>query len=491
MKQYEFEVDFQNPPWVNNIFNGKWSKASGGVYAVNEPATGDELLKVGFANITDLDNAARQAKASQQEWCKLNPRDRASIFQKAGNWFADNRENIVEIIIRETGAIRPKAEFEVNEAITILQMSASIPLKPDGITLPSIQDRLSIARRLPRGVVGVISPFNFPLILSIRAVAPALGYCNSVIIKPDPRTPVIGGHIIAAAFKAAGLPNGVLHVLPGRVDVGEGLCTNDNVDMVAFTGSTPAGRRVGELCGQNLKKVSLELGGKNSLVILDDADINLAASNIAWGAYLHQGQVCMATGRVLVHEKIVDKILSVLIEKARSLPVGNPAKEEVALGPIIDEKQLNRIDGIVKDTISAGAILHAGGEIDGPYYKPTVISHVRPGMRAFEEEIFGPVASITEFKDDVEAIELANSSEYGLSAGIISKSTDRAILIGEQLNAGMLHINDQTVNDEAINPFGGKGCSGNGSAAGATNYEDEFTEWKWITLRSTPQAYPF
>jgi benzaldehyde dehydrogenase (NAD) len=273
--------------------------------------------------------------------------------------------------------------------------------------------------------------------------------------------------------------------------VGEALCTDPSVQMICFTGSTATGRRVGELAGKHLKKVSLELGGKNSLIVLDDADLHLAAKNVAWGAYLHQGQICMATGRVLVHEKIADALIARLAEKANYLPVGDPAAGNVALGPLISERQRDRVHAIVTQAVAEGAQLKAGGKYDGLFYQPTVLAGVRPSMRAFREEIFGPVANITTFSTDEEAIALANDTEYGLAAAVISRSIGRALAIAERLKAGLVHVNDQTVNDEVTNPFGGTGASGNHSSVGGPADLSEYTQWRWMTVKDAPPAYPF
>jgi len=312
-----------------------------------------------------------------------------------------------------------------------------------------------------------------------------------VVLKPDAQTPVTGGFLLALAFREAGLPAGVLQVLPGDVEAGEALCSDPNVQMIAFTGSTATGRRVGELAGRHLKKVSLELGGKNSLIILEDADLDLAAKNIAWGAYFHQGQICMATGRVLVHEKIAAALTQKLVEKAKHLPVGDPARGNVALGPLINERQRDRVHTIVTQAVSEGAKLEAGGTYDGLFYAPTVLSGVRPSMRAFREEIFGPVANIVSFSSDEEAISLANDTEYGLSAAVISRSIGRAMGLAERLRAGLVHVNDQTVNDEVINPFGGTGVSGNHTNMGGPADIGEYTQWRWMTVKDSAPPYPF
>jgi benzaldehyde dehydrogenase (NAD) len=286
------------------------------------------------------------------------------------------------------------------------------------------------------------------------------------------------------------LPKGVLQVLPGGAEAGEAICTDPDIAMVSFTGSSNVGRRIGELAGKHLKKVQLELGGKNAVVVLEDADLDAAASAIAFGAWFHQGQICMTTGRVLANHQIAAPLTEKLVAKAKHLPVGDPLGQ-VALGPVISRGQVERIHGIVKETVAAGAKLEAGGTFDGPFYRPTVLTGVKPGMRAFDEEVFGPVAAITSFATDDEAVELANRSEYGLSAGVFSQDVGRAIAIGNRLNTGLLHINDQTVADEPHVPFGGSGASGNGTRIGGPANWEEFTQWQWMTIKEKPNPYPF
>ena len=325
----------------------------------------------------------------------------------------------------------------------------------------------------------------------MRVVAPALAAGNAVIIKPDPRTPVSGGFMIAQVFEAAGLPAGLLHVLPGGADVGEALVTDPAVAMISFTGSVGVGRSIGELAGRHLKKVSLELGGSNALVVLDDADLDLAASNIAWGAWLHQGQICMASNRVLVHESIAAAITERLVTKAQHLPVGDGATGQVALGPLIDERQRDRVHAAVQASVKAGAQLLAGGSYDRLFYKPTVLAGVKPGMPTFDGETFGPVVNLVTFKTDEEAVVLANMGHGGLAAGVISKSVGRALAVGQQLRAGMVHVNDQTVNDDAVNPFGGPGIAGNGNSHGGPGDWEQFSTWQWLTVKDTPPQFPF
>jgi benzaldehyde dehydrogenase (NAD) len=491
MRTGQPESYLERPPLTGRVFTGSWREAAGGTRDVIEPATGQPLARVGLANPADIRTAARAAAAAQPAWAALPPRERADILRRAAAYFAEHLEAIAPYVARETGGILPKGQHEVREVIAQLHAAAALVLQPQGVVLPSVPGRLSYARRVPLGVVGVISPFNFPLILSMRSVAPALAVGNAVVLKPDPQTPVTGGFFIARAFEAAGLPPGVLHVLPGAADAGEAMCADPDIQMIAFTGSTGAGRRVGELAGRHLKKVALELGGKNSLIILEDADLERAASNVAWGAYMHQGQICMATGRVLVHRAIAAELTARLVERARRLPVGDPAGGQVALGPIINERQRDRVHAIVEDAVREGAQLETGGTYDRLFYQPTVLSGVRTTMRAFKEEVFGPVASITPFASDEEAIALANDTEYGLSAAILSRSVGRAMAIGERLRTGLVHINDQTVNDEVVNPFGGRGASGNGGSMGGPSDVEEYTQWRWVTVKDEAPVYPF
>src|SRR5271168_2076367 len=446
--------------WRGRVFGADWRNAAGGSLDVLEPATGSTLTRVGNAIAEDVRRAAAEARAAQPGWAATPYEKRGAVLRKAARALEDNQEELIPWIARETGGIPAKAGFEIHMVTEILYRSAAMCTEPQGLVLPSDPGRISIARRLPRGVVGVISPFNFPLILSCRAVAPALATGNAVVLKPDPRTALTGGFIIARIFEEAELPKGVLQVLPGGAEAGEAICTDPDIAMVSFTGSSNVGRRIGEVAGKHLKKVQLELGGKNAVVVLHDADLDSAASAIAFGAWFHQGQICMTTGLVLAQNKIAGALTEKLVAKAKHLPVGDPLGQ-VALGPIISRAQVERIHGIVKDTVAAGAKLEAGGTFDGPFYRPTVLTGVKPGMRAFDEEIFGPVAAITSIGSDDEAVQLANHNEYGLSA------------------------------DESHIPFGGSGASGNGTRIGGPANWDELTQWQWMTIKDKPNPYAF
>jgi len=349
-----------------------------------------------------------------------------------------------------------------------------------------------MARRMPAGVVAVISPFNVPIILGVRSVAPALALGNAVLLKPDPRTAVTGGTLMARVFEEAGLPPGVLQMLPGGVDVGEALITDPNVRVVSFTGSTAVGRRIGELAGKHLKRAHLELGGNSALLILDDADVDQAVNLASWGSFFHQGQICMTAGRHFIADRLYDDFVERLAAKAEALKVGDPATDEVALGPVIDEGQRDRIHGLVTASVDQGAKLASGGTYERLFYRPTVLADVPLTAPAFAQEVFGPVAPVTRVTSVEQAAELAADSEYGLSLGIVTRDVMRGLAVAEQIPTGIVHINDQTVNDEANAPFGGIRASGTGARFGgaAANIE-AFTETRWITMRGEPPAYPF
>lgn len=478
--------------WAGKAYSGGWVTTKGGTLDAIEPATGDILAQVGLANAEDIATAAAAAAQAQPEWAAQPGHVRAALIRKAAEVLSANRAEFETWLIREGGAVPGKAAFEIDLVLGELWEAAALPTQPWGHLLPTSEPgRNSIAKRLPLGVVGVISPWNFPLILSLRAVAPALALGNAVILKPDVQTAVVGGTLVARLFEEAGLPDGLLHVLPGDAEPGAALSSDPNVAMIAFTGSTAVGREVGAAAGRSLKRVSLELGGNNALIVLDDADLEIASSAGAWGAFLHQGQVCMTAGRHIVLESVADEYLDRLAKRAANLPVGNPHTDQVALGPLINGDAVKNVDRIVQETVSAGAELRAGGTYEGLFYQPTVLADVSTSMAAFREEIFGPVAPVVVVKNEEEAIRVANDTEYGLVAAIQTGNVDRGLSVAERLTTGIVHVNDQTLNNDAYAPFGGTGASGNGARYGSQSSWDEFTQWQWVTSRQEAHGFPF
>ncbi|MGW1162046.1 benzaldehyde dehydrogenase [Streptomyces sp. NPDC002519] len=480
--------------WQGKIFkNGAWVTGRGGDYPVVEPATGTELARMGAADPEDVAEAAASAASAQQAWAALPFTERAAVLRRAGDLWKQHAEEVAEWNIREVGAVPGMARFALHTAAEECYEAASLPGRPLGEVLPSEEPRLSMTRRVPAGVVTVIAPFNVPIILAIRSVAPALALGNSVLLKPDPRTAVTGGTLMARIFEEAGLPAGVLQMLPGGPDVGEALVVDPHVRVISFTGSTAVGRRIGELAGRHLKRAHLELGGNSALLVLDDADVEDAVNLAAWGSFFNQGQICMTTGRHLVSSAIYDDFVAALAAKAQGLPVGNPAAGgDVALGPIIDAKQRDKIHHLVTESASQGAKVAAGGTYEELFYRPTVLADMSLTAPAFAEEVFGPVAPVTRVESVEDAVRIAEDSEYGLSLGIVTKDAMRGLAVAEKIPTGIVHINDQTVNDEAVAPFGGVKASGTGSRFGgaAANIE-AFTETRWITMRGTTARYPF
>jgi benzaldehyde dehydrogenase (NAD) len=477
--------------WSGCLYSDGWVEGAGTLESI-EPATGAVLGTVGAADAATVARAAVSAAAAQPEWAALPITERIAVVRRAAELMERHRAELERWLIRESGSIAGKAAQEVTASIGQLEMAAALIAQPLGYELPSLTPgRTSLARRVPVGVVGVITPWNFPYVLAMRSIGPALALGNAVVLKCDPNTPISGGVVLARLFEEAGVPPGVFHVLPGDGVAGEALSEDPNVRMISFTGSTATGRRVGAAAGRTLKRMVLELGGNSPLVVLDDADIEAASSAGAWGSFLHQGQICLAVSRHLVHESIADAYVQALTERAQRLPVGNPDTEEVALGPIINDTQVARVTQIVDETVAAGARLVTGGTANGRFFQPTVLDGVTPEMVAFRQEIFGPVAAVTTFSDDDDAVALANGTEYGLAAAVQSGSVTRATAVAQRLHAGMVHINDQTVNEEPPAPFGGFGASSNGGHFGGVANVELWTEWQWMTSRDCAQPFPF
>ncbi|WP_369134714.1 benzaldehyde dehydrogenase [Modestobacter sp. I12A-02662] len=478
--------------WHGKVWTGSWTDGSGGTYPAVEPATGAELGEVGRATPDDVEKAGARATEAQRAWAALPFEQRAAVLRRAGDLLTEHAAEIKGWLARESGAIQPFGDFQVHTSAQECYEASALPSHPYGELLRTGAPRLSFARRVPVGVVGVIAPFNVPTILAVRAIAPALALGNAVVLKPDPRTAISGGAVFARVFEEAGVPAGVFQVLPGGADVGEALVVDPAVRVIAFTGSTRAGRAVGALAGRHLKRAHLELGGNSALIVMPDVDVTAAASVGAWGTFSHSGQICMATSRHLVHESIAEEYTSILAGKVEHLPVGDPFREQVALGPVIDAGQRDRVHGLVTASVEAGATVRTGGTFEGLFYRPTVLGDVPVDAPAYQEEIFGPVAPVTPFSSVDEVAALAAGTEYGLSLGILTRDVYAGLQLAERIPAGLVHVNDQTVNDEAVAPFGGVGASGTGSRHGGPQANIEaFTETQWVTLRGDLPAYPF
>ncbi|MDO9395092.1 MAG: aldehyde dehydrogenase family protein, partial [Herbiconiux sp.] len=478
--------------FAGRIFlNGEWVAGEGGEIPSVEPATGQTLVSVGIAGPADVTRAAEGAAAAQKAWAAAPHPHRAAVLRRAGALWEQHAEEVMGWNVREVGSIPPFAEFALQVTAAECYEASALPSAPQGSVLSSAEPRLSLAQQIPVGVVGVIAPFNVPLILAIRAVAPALALGNAVLLKPDPRTVVTGGVTFVRIFEEAGLPKGLLQLVPGGADVDEAMLADPRVRVVAFTGSTRAGRIVGELAGRHLKRAHLELGGNSAFIVRHDADVEKAVNLATWGSFLNQGQICMTVGRHIVHESIHDEYVEKLAARAQSLHVGDPATEHVQLGPLIDEVQRDRVHALVQDAVAQGATLAAGGTYEELFYRPTVLADVPRHAAAYSDEVFGPVASVVSFTTDEEAVTLASDTEYGLSLGIVTADALAGLELAQRIPSGIVHVNDQTVNDEANSPFGGVRSSGTGARHGGAHANVEaFTETRWITLRREPARYP-
>lgn len=471
--------------------DGEWVPGGADAIASVEPATGETLAMVGMASPDDVARAAEGAARAQQRWAAMPHPARAAVLRRAAQLWETHAEEIMRWNVREVGAIPPLAGFALHVTAAECYEASALPSVPLGSMLSSEEPRLSLTQQVPVGVVGVISPFNVPLILGIRAVAPALALGNAVLLKPDPRTVITGGVSMVRIFEEAGLPAGVLQLVPGGADVGEAMVADPRVRVVAFTGSTRAGRAVGELAGRHLTRAHLELGGNSAFIVRQDADVDKAVNLATWGAFLHQGQICMTVGRHIVHESLFEKYVDKLAAKAESMNVGDPAAGQVHLGPLIDEVQRDRVHTLVQDAVAQGAELRAGGSYESLFYRPTVLANTPKDAAAYCEEVFGPVASVISYANDDEAVALASDTDYGLSLGIVTADALAGLALAQRIPTGIVHINDQTVNDEANAPFGGTGTSGTGSRHGGAQANiDAFTETRWITLRREPGQYP-
>jgi benzaldehyde dehydrogenase (NAD) len=478
--------------WSGKIYSNGWRDGGLGSAIVVEKATGESMGATGIASVEDVRHAVEKARVSQRAWARLPAPKRGDIIREFSRLLTVHGEEVALALTRESGSIRAKGRWEVFMAAREILEGAALASQPLGIMAASAEaGRRSFARRIPIGVVGVITPWNSPLLLAVRAVAPALTMGNAVILKPDVQAPLAGGLLLARLLELAGLPDGLFHVLPGAAETGDALVHDPGTDMISFTGSTKVGKQIGSIAGGMLKRVSLELGGNNPVIVLEDADIETAATATAWGSFFHQGQICLTTGRHLVHESVADAYVEALVRVAERVVVGNPVDEKTQVGPIVNERQAASAERIVTGTLDLGARLHVGGQRNGLFFEPTVISGVKPGMPAFDEEIFGPVAAVTTFRTDDEAIELANRSEYGLSSAVISPDIARAQRIADRLHNGVIHINDQTVLHEVYGPIGGVGDSGNGFNHSTLTNADQFSEWQWVTVRDRVPDYPF
>lgn len=444
------------------------------------------VAEIRQASSEDLDAAYRAAEAAQADWAAMAPSERARIIRRAADILEERREEIVSWLVRESGSTVIKANVEVSLASGITQESASFPTRVHGTLHPSnTADREMRVYRKPVGVVGVISPWNFPLHLSQRSVAPALALGNAVVIKPASDTPVTGGLLIARIFEEAGLPAGVLSVVVGAgSEIGDAFVEHPVPRLISFTGSTPVGQKVGSVAvsGDHLKKASLELGGNAPMVVLDDADLEAAVAQAILGTFLHSGQICMSVNRIIVQSSVYNEFVDKFTAAARSVKFGDPTDEDTLVGPVINDSQLEGLKKMIVAASDAGACVAVSGEISRRVVPPHVFTDVTSNMEIAREEIFGPMVALLRAEDEEHALELANDHAYGLSSAVFTQNLDRGVCFAQRVKAGMTFVNEMTVQDEAHVAFGGERNSGLGRFNGEWAIE-EFTTAHTIGVR--------
>lgn len=458
---------------------------------VVNPANRRPFAKVFMAQPDHMRQAIAAAYAAKDEWGRTLAAERELILQRAADALENARREVVDVLIDEAGSTFGKAQFEVSFTVNMLRAVAGEARRVHGDVIPAdVPGMISLAIRRPLGVVAGIAPFNFPLILATKKVCLALAAGNTFVLKPSEETSLLGLKI-AEIFQRAGLPAGVLNVVPGDgPTLGAVLCSDPRVRLISFTGSTAVGKLIAVECAKNGKKAILELGGKSPLIVLKDADLDYAVSTACFGIFIHQGQICMAGSRIIVESAIYNDFLERFVAKAKTLQVGDPRDPHTVIGPLIRSSQCGFIDERIKDSVAVGARLLTGGTYEGNFYQPTVLADVRPGMPAFRDELFGPVAAVVKADNADHALQLANDTAYGLSSAVLTNDLQLAMRFALELEAGMVHINGPTVHDEATVPFGGVKDSGNGREGGRWSM-DELTETKWITIQLGRRSYPF
>jgi acyl-CoA reductase-like NAD-dependent aldehyde dehydrogenase len=474
---------------------GAWVDAAGGkTFEDRDPFTGDVVATVAAAGADDARRAVEAAAAAFEGWSQTPPAERQRIFLKAADLLEGRREEIVSMLARETGCTFGFGMFQSLFVPSLFRQAAALAYAPLGQIIPSDTGAFAMGIRRPAGVVAAFAPWNAALILSARSIAAPLALGNTVVLKPSEWSPWCGGLLWGELFAAAGLPEGVLNVVthaPGdAAPIGAVLIEHPAVRRLNFTGSSAVGRLIAEAAGKQLKRAVLELGGSNPLLVLADADLDYAINASAFGSFLHQGQICMSTRRILVERPIADAFVAGLTAKTIGLKTGDPKEHDTIIGPLINEDALAMVKGRVEQAVRDGARVLAGGEAVGPCFQATLLTDVPAGSEFAQHETFGPVASIEIVDSADEAVARANATSYGLSAGIITSNRERGFALAQRIESGIVHVNDQTVGDEPQMPFGGVKDSGFGRFGGQA-VVDEFTELRWVTLRSGGHPFPF
>jgi aldehyde dehydrogenase (NAD+) len=473
--------------FTGQFIGGAWvDGASGTTLRDTNPYDDSLLTEIVQADLSDLDRAFAAAKTAQSDWAAQPPAARAALFHRAIAILDRRRDEIIGWSIRESGSTRMKAEAEFAAIRDGMGEAAAIPYLVHGAIMPVDRPgKEARVYRKPVGVVGVISPWNFPLHLSNRSVAPALALGNAVVLKPASDTPVTGGLLLARIYEEAGLPGGVLNVVVGAGGtIGDAFCAHPTPRVISFTGSTAVGQRIARMAAAStrLKRLGLELGGNAPLVVLDDADLEIAVRAALVGRFLHQGQICMSTNRIIVDDSLYDRFLDSFVEAVRRIRHGDPSDPTVMVGPLCNDAQLRNVTGLIEGARADGLRLLVEGAVEGRVLPPHVFADVPNGSALAQTEIFGPIAPVIRARGEAEALHFANDTEYGLSSAVITGNEGRGLAFAQKVEAGMTHINDVTIHDYPFVMFGGEKNSGLGRFNGHWVIE-EFTTDHLITVQ--------
>ncbi len=475
-----------------HFIGGQWVPGQSSFPDLN-PADGSVWAFAAEGGSSEALQAIEAAREAFPAWSALPHTERARALLKAARVWDSRRDDFVSAMQHEGGGTFGKAMFEHTYVSEVLRAAAAVTYQALGEILPSEYGKLSLAVRSPVGVVVTLSPWNFPAILAARQFANPLAIGNTIVLKPSEETPYCGGLFIAEVMAEAGIPPGVFNVITCSrhkvTEVGDELIENSNVKGVTFTGSSAIGRAIAAKCGAHLKKCCIELGGNDAMIVLEDADLDRAAQAANFGSFMHQGQICMSVERVLVQETVFEDFLSRFKARAMKLSIGDPRDRANMIGPMINQKQADRVRHHISDAVNKGARIELGGGGTGTYVEPTILTGCTSDMLVMQEETFGPVVPVIPFRDDAEAIRLSNDTEYGLSSGIFSGNEERAIRMARRLETGMCHINCSSVNDEPHVPFGGTKSSGMGRNGGRWSV-DTFSDTRWITVERGGRHFP-
>lgn len=473
---------------LSNFINGEWIKHEGDTAKVKNPANGDVVTEVPLSGAEDIDNAVVVAKEAQREWALTPAPQRGEILFEIGRIMKERKEHLSQLLTLENGKVIEEARGEVQEGIDMAFYMAGEGRRLFGQTTPAeLNNKFAMSIRAPIGVVGLITPWNFPIAIATWKSFPALIAGNTVIWKPATETPIMA-YELAKIFEEAGLPEGVVNVVFGAGStVGDAMVHHDDIRVISFTGSNDTGRNIAAECGRQLKKVSLEMGGKNAVIVMDDADIDLAVEGILWSAFGTSGQRCTACSRVIVHEDVKGKVEERLLTEMKKLTIGDGLDESNKVGPIINEAGMEKIKKYIEIGKNEGAKLLAGGyeltdsELGkGYYFAPTLFTDATMEMRISQEEIFGPVVSLISVKSFEEAIEVNNRVTYGLSSSIFTRDANRVFKAQRDLDTGIVYVNAGTTGAEIHLPFGGTKGTGNGHRDSGVQALDVFSEWKAV-----------